>query len=105
MTTPEIPEAAVKAVADALHGDACPVDPDTGESCGCGDYEREAEIALKAAMPHIREHIAQEVEAEAPPPGRIQTAARGGGELTVGVIAGITVGLTEAARIIREGDA
>ena len=54
MTTLDHQQAAVRAIADALHGDACPVDPDPGESCGCGDYEREAEIALTAATPHLR---------------------------------------------------
>ena len=54
MTTIDYQQSAVRAIADALHGDACPVDPDPGESCGCGDYEREAEIALTAAAPHLR---------------------------------------------------
>ena len=54
MTTIEYQQAAVRAIAAALHGDACPADPDPGESCGCGDYEREAEIALTAATPHLR---------------------------------------------------
>ena len=47
-------QTAIRAIAAALHGDACPADPDPGESCGCGDYEREAEIALTAATPHLR---------------------------------------------------
>ena len=46
MTTIDHQQEAIRAIAAALHGDACPVDPDPGESCGCGDYEREAEIAL-----------------------------------------------------------
>ena len=54
-------QATIRAIADALHGDACPADPDTGESCGCGSYEREAEIALTAAAPHLRAGIAEEV--------------------------------------------
>ena len=61
MTTLDHQQAAVRAIADALHGDACPVDPDPGESCGCGDYEREAEIALTAAAPHLRAAWAEEV--------------------------------------------
>ena len=52
---------AIRAIAAALHGDACPADPDTGESCGCGDYEREAEIALTAATPHLRAAWEQEM--------------------------------------------
>ena len=54
MTTIDHQQAAIRAIAAALHGDACPADPDPGESCGCGDYEREAEIALAAATPHLR---------------------------------------------------
>ena len=54
MTTIDHQQAAIRAIAAALHGDACPADPDPGESCGCGDYEREAEIALTAATPHLR---------------------------------------------------
>ena len=54
-------QAALRAIAAALHGDACPVDPDPGESCGCGDYEREAEIALTAAAPHLRAAWEQEM--------------------------------------------
>jgi hypothetical protein len=61
MTTIDHQQAAVRAIADALHGDACPVDPDPGESCGCGDYEREAEIALTAAAPHLRAEFIAEV--------------------------------------------
>ena len=33
-------------VADALHADACPEDPDDGECCTCADYLREARIVL-----------------------------------------------------------
>ena len=62
MTTIDHQQAAIQAIAAALHGDACPEDPDPGESCGCGDYEREAEIALSAAAPHLR--AAWEVRAE-----------------------------------------
>ena len=62
MTTIDHRQAAIRAIAAALHGDACPADPDPGESCGCGDYEREATIALAAATPHLR--AVQEVRAE-----------------------------------------
>ena len=54
-------QTAIWAIAAALHGDACPADPDPGESCGCGDYEREAEIALAAATPHLRAAWEQEM--------------------------------------------
>ena len=61
MTTIDYQQAALRAIAAALHGDACPVDLDPGESCGCGDYEREAEIALTAAAPHLRAAWEQEM--------------------------------------------
>ena len=63
MTTIDHQQAAIWAIAAALHGDACPADPDPGESCGCGDYEREAEIALAAALPIIKQAV-QEARAE-----------------------------------------
>ena len=63
MTTIDHQQAALRAIAAALHGDACPADPDPGESCGCGDYEREAEIALAAATPHLRAAWAEEIRA------------------------------------------
>ena len=34
-------------IADALHADACPEDPDDGECCTCADYLREARIILE----------------------------------------------------------
>ena len=61
MTTIDHQQEAIRAIAAALHGDACPADPDPGESCGCGDYEREAEIALTAAAPHLRAAWEQEL--------------------------------------------
>ena len=63
MTTIDYQQTAIRAIAAALHGDACPADPDPGESCGCGDYEREAEIALTAATPHLRAAWAAELGA------------------------------------------
>ena len=38
----------VEMIAEALHGDECPEDPDEGESCGCdGDhYMRQGEIVI-----------------------------------------------------------
>ena len=61
MTTIDHQQAAIGAIAAALHGDACPADPDPGESCGCGGYEREAENALTAATPHLRAGVAKEM--------------------------------------------
>ena len=66
MTTIDHQQAAVRAIAAALHGDACPADPDPGESCGCGDYERESEIALTAATPHLRAGMADEILDDTP---------------------------------------
>ena len=66
MTPIDHQQAAVLAGAEALHGDACPVDPDPGESCVCGDYEREAEIALSAATPHLRAGIAEDLLDDTP---------------------------------------
>ena len=39
---------AIELVANALHGDQCPDDPDPGDRCNCGadDFHRQAEIAL-----------------------------------------------------------
>lgn len=41
-------EHAIELVANALHGDQCPEDPDPGERCNCGadDFYRQAEIVL-----------------------------------------------------------
>ena len=61
MTIIDYQQTAIWAIADALRGDACPVDPDPGESCGCGDYEREAEIALTAALPIIERAVIDEL--------------------------------------------
>lgn len=47
-----IPDKAVEAAADALHADNCPEDM---HDCVCSDWAREAEIALEAAAPVIRE--------------------------------------------------
>lgn len=41
-------EADEEAVAEALHADACPCDPDDGDACTCGPYEREAGVVLAA---------------------------------------------------------
>ena len=66
MTTIDHQQAAIRAIAAALHGDACPADPDPGESCGCGDYEREATTALTAATPHLRAGMADEILDDTP---------------------------------------
>ena len=68
MTIIDHQQAAIRAIAAALHGDACPADPGPGESCRCGNYERESEIALAAAAPHLRaaweQEMAEKIKAE-----------------------------------------
>ena len=61
MSTIDHQQAAIRAIAAALHGDACPDDPDPGESCGCGDYKREATTAPTADTPHLRAAWEQEM--------------------------------------------
>ena len=96
MTTIDHQQAAIWAIAAALHGDACPADPDPGESCGCGDYERESEIALTAAAPHIRaderRRVAEEIRA------RIDSA-----EDEHPFVEGVNAGFEYAARIAEGG--
>ena len=96
MTTIEYQQAAIRAIAAALHGDACPADPDPGESCGCGDYERESEIALTTAAPHIRaderRRVAEEIRA------RIDSA-----EDEHPFVEGVNAGFEYAARIAEGG--
>jgi len=50
-------------LADALHADACPEDPDDGEACMCSDYRREARIILDlfAAQPTVAQVKAEAV--------------------------------------------
>lgn len=65
-------------VADALHADACPEDPDDGESCTCADYLREARIVLElfASQPTVAQ-----VKAEAWGKGYVAACDRYGHEL------------------------
>ena len=53
-------------IADALHADACPEDPDDGESCTCADYLREARIvlALFATQPTVAQVKAEALREE-----------------------------------------
>ena len=57
---------AIYAAGQALHVDAC-TEGDPHDGCDCGDWDREAEIAVRAALPSIehqlRELIAQAIEA------------------------------------------
>ena len=45
-----IPGEVIRAAEDALHADACTGDVDDDETCHCGSFEREARIALEAAL-------------------------------------------------------
>ena len=57
---------AIYAAGQALHVDAC-TEGDPHDGCDCGDWDREAEVAVRAALPSIehqlRELIAQAIEA------------------------------------------
>lgn len=90
----EISEAAVEAAAQALHGDACAEDPDSGVPCLCSalDYEREARVILEAAAPAFRKQIAGEIREILHP----QVVARD--QFDVGRFHG----LEEAARIVED---
>ncbi|SKF61471.1 Uncharacterised protein [Mycobacteroides abscessus subsp. abscessus] len=48
LLTAEPTEAEVRAASEALHADNCPED-DEHRGCTCGDWDREALIALRAA--------------------------------------------------------
>lgn len=56
---------AIREASDRLHADSCPEDMC---GCRCGHYDREAEIAIRAALPHleqqIREQVADEIKAD-----------------------------------------
>ena len=51
---------AIYAAGQALHVDAC-TEGDPHDGCDCGDWDREAEIAVRAALPSIV--IAQAIDA------------------------------------------
>lgn len=53
---------AIREASDHLHADSCPEDMC---GCRCGHYDREAEIALTAALPHIEKQIRERVAAKA----------------------------------------
>ena len=52
---------AIREASDHLHADACPEDMD---GCICGHYDREADIALTAALPHLEQQIRAQIAAE-----------------------------------------
>lgn len=55
-----ITEAAIDAASLALHCDACT--DDEHDACDRSDWAREAEIALRAALPHLQPTIPNTVE-------------------------------------------
>lgn len=82
-------EQIIEAMAEALHGDSCPEDPDEGESCSCGSWQREAETALDAALPLLRKQLAERVRASAMDGDALEPSA-------------FRAGMTYAARLIEE---
>ena len=50
-----ITDAAIDAASLALHCDACT--DDEHDACDRGDWEREAKVALEAALPHLQPTI------------------------------------------------
>ena len=47
---------AIYAAGQALHVDAC-TEGDPHDGCDCGDWDREAEIAVRAALPSIEHQL------------------------------------------------
>ena len=47
---------AIYAAGRALHADAC-TEGDPHDGCDCGDWDREAEIAVRAALPSIEHQL------------------------------------------------
>ena len=47
---------AIYAAGEALHVDAC-TEGDPHDGCDCGDWDREAEIAVRAALPSIEHQL------------------------------------------------
>jgi hypothetical protein len=95
-TVSEIPDAAIEAAAEAWYledanafmGDDGYPDWLSDENAARGVYREYARAAIEAAMPAIREHFAQKIEAAIEPAMPIYS-----------------VGVTEAARIVRGGAA
>ena len=93
-------ERIIEAMAEALHGDSCPEDPDEGESCSCGSWQREAETALDAALPLIREALADKVRDGIHTVEMAWKAVRAG--MSVGEVRAWDEALAEAALLIEE---
>ena len=58
-----IPDEAVQSAAEALLADNCVCDTYDTDPCACASWEREAQVALTAAAPHLRAAWAEEVRA------------------------------------------
>lgn len=84
-------EAAHAAVSSTWH-----VAPGPCADCSCG---QDAELAVDAALPHIREALAQQVEAAGASIEQAQLAAMGG--LLTPLPSGVVAGYAQAARIVR----
>jgi hypothetical protein len=53
-TADDVRPRAIEAIAQALHADNCPADPEYDTPCDCGGWGREAEVAYDAAEQIIR---------------------------------------------------
>lgn len=86
-----IPDAAIEAAAKAIHG-ATTREPKWALTADAYKrfYRAEARAAIEAAMPAIREALAQEIEAESPKVGGMLSGAQADG-------------YRDAARIVRGG--
>ena len=108
MTTIDHQQEALRAIAAALHGDACPADPDPGESCGCGDYEREAEIALTVAAPLLRaaweQEMAEKIQAKFLGPDSGRNPVNGQDSPDAALHAAYDEGLQTALALLEGGD-
>ena len=91
---------AIEAAGLALHCDACTNDGHDG--CDTSDWDREAEVALDAALAVLRAQIAAEIDSEAQAMASATHHLLGGSsEKNTAYRMGICDGLTGAARITR----
>lgn len=54
---------AIREASDHLHADSCPDEDMHG--CRCDQYDREAEIAIRAALPHLEQQLRAQIAAKA----------------------------------------
>lgn len=104
------PDPILEVVAQALHGDECPDDPDYGDPCRCDptSYDREAEVAVAAARPlieaEVREAVARELDERGENMDKAANAAGDRGNYEAAIrMGGLADTYREAARIARNG--